>query len=408
MVIIDLVPSTRRWLNESAASIEVGAFAAWLHSQQYRAYVIDRHVRRLLYVAPRVIARPFTVHARADVLAIFAREQRPESRRLVFAATGRAYLSYLASEGRLRVPVPTPAERLCADYDTFLREVRGLSSSARAHHRATVLQLLADLAAHQRRLAVVTRDDVERFIALRARDVSRHSLQHVVAQLRAFLRYAHDSGHIPQRLDGLDTPRTYRDELPPRALPWRTVLRLLASIDTTDALGRRDRCILHLIAYYGLRPSDVVSLRLGSVDWASATLHVTQRKTRSPLELPLDHRTLGVLHDFVRQDRARARDDDALFLRGRCPAGPLQRNGVGDLFRKRMRLAGLPDCGKHVYRLRHTLAMRLLSRGVGVKAIGDVLGHRSFYGTAAYLRLDVSMLRDVALPVPRVSGGSHA
>jgi len=32
----------------------------------------------------------------------------------------------------------------------------------------------------------------------------------------------------------------------------------------------------------------------------------------------------------------------------------------GDIFRKRMREAGLPDCAKHVYRLRHTFAMRLL------------------------------------------------
>jgi site-specific recombinase XerD len=51
--------------------------------------------------------------------------------------------------------------------------------------------------------------------------------------------------------------------------------------------------------------------------------------------------------------------------------------------------------------------MRLLTRGVGIKAIGDVLGHRSFYGTSAYLRLDMAMLRDVALDVPTV-GGQHA
>jgi integrase/recombinase XerD len=50
--------------------------------------------------------------------------------------------------------------------------------------------------------------------------------------------------------------------------------------------------------------------------------------------------------------------------------------------------------------------MRLLTRGVGIKAIGDVLGHRSFYGTSAYLRLDMAMLRDVALDVPTV-GGHH-
>lgn len=44
--------------------------------------------------------------------------------------------------------------------------------------------------------------------------------------------------------------------------------------------------------------------------------------------------------------------------------------------------------------------MRLLRRGVGVKAIGDVLGHRDLESTCVYLRLDIDSLRDVALEVP--------
>ena len=79
-----------------------------------------------------------------------------------------------------------------------------------------------------------------------------------------------------------------------------------------------------------------------------------------------------------------------LFLRSRCPWIPLERTAVGDIFRKRMREAGLPDCAKHVYGLRHTFAMRLLARGVGMKAIRRrSRASRSFYGTSAYLRLDV-------------------
>lgn len=146
--------------------------------------------------------------------------------------------------------------------------------------------------------------------------------------------YAHDAGLVRDRLDGFDTPRTYRDDLPPRALPWPTVLQLLRSIECTNRAGWRDLCILHLIAYYGLRPGEVVALRLDSIDWERELLHV--------------------------------------------------------------------------YRLRHTFAMRLLARGVGMKAIGDVLGHHSFYGTSAYLRLDVTMLRSVALAVPGRAGGRHA
>jgi integrase len=184
------------------------------------------------------------------------------------------------------------------------------------------------------------------------------------------------------------------------------VLQLLRSIDCADRAGWRDLCILHLITYYGLRPGEVVTLRLDSIDWDRELLHVYQSKTRSHLTLPLAARTLRLLRDYLKHGRAgEASDMPTLFLRARCPWIPLERTAVGDIFQKRMREAGLPDCAKHVYRLRHTFAMRLLARGVGMKAIGDVLGHHSFYGTSAYLRLDVAMLRGVALSVPSRTGG---
>jgi integrase/recombinase XerD len=172
--------------------------------------------------------------------------------------------------------------------------------------------------------------------------------------------------------------------------------------------------MLHLVAYYGLRPSEVVALRLDSIDWDTGVLHVQQRKTRSDLVLPLAAPTLRLLGKYLAHCRnALGATHPELFLRARCPSGHLEHFAVGDIFKKRAQEAGLPITNKHLYRLRHTLAMRLLTRGVGVKATGDVLGHRSLGNTCAYLRLDVGMLRDVALPVPRArthpgEGACHA
>ena len=52
------------------------------------------------------------------------------------------------------------------------------------------------------------------------------------------------------------------------------------------------------------------------------------------------------------------------------------------------------------YALRHSFAMRLFGRGIGIKTIGDLMGHHSLVSTAVYLRLQSDMLREVALPVP--------
>ena len=136
-----------------------------------------------------------------------------------------------------------------------------------------------------------------------------------------------------------------------------------------------------------------MSLRVDSVDWNANVLHVHQRKTRSDLVLPISQPTLKVIRDYLQHDETRrAVDHPALFHRARCPYGPLERSAMGDILWKRAREARLPTFSSRAYRLRHTFAMRLLTRGVGIKAIGDVLGHRSIETTCTYLRLDLQRM----------------
>ena len=242
---------------------------------------------------------------------------------------------------------------------------------------------------------------VESYLSTKAGEVTRQTLQHTVAHLRAFLRYGFERGLIHERLDAIDTPRVYRAEQPPRAMPWPLVLQLLGSIDRTSKAGWRDYTILHLMSHYGLRPSEIVALSLSSVDFEERTLRVEQRKTKS--DLPLAASTLRLLCRYLRCGRPESRDRE-LFLRVRRPNGALKHTAVCDLFAKRARESGLSVEGYSSYSLRHAFAMRLLERGV--KAIGDLLGHRSLESTCVYLRLDMKALRVVALPVPGCDAGS--
>lgn len=282
-------------------------------------------------------------------------------------------------------------------------ELRGLSRSTLQQHNATVTDFLTRGIGSHRRLSTATHATVERFIALKSRENTRRSLQSIVGQLRAFLRYCHERGEIRRRLDTIDTPRTYRGELPPRALDWNVIQRLLRSIDRKSKAGWRDYTMLHLAAHYGLRPSEIVSLQLDSIDWRANTLRVEQHKTRSTLILPLAPQTVAVLRRYLDHDRGlEMGEHPELFLRMCCPRVALKRSAVTQIFQKRVLQSHLEIKNHSAYCLRHGFAMRLLTRGVGVKAIGDVMGHRSLVSTCAYLRLDTRMLRDVALPVPRL------
>jgi len=182
------------------------------------------------------------------------------------------------------------------------------------------------------------------------------------------------------------------------------VRKLISSIDTSSIEGRRDHAILYLMAYYGMRPSEVAALTVDSVDWDNRTLRVDQCKTRSVAILPIDDRTVDVIYRYLL-----CRPDgpwEKLFLRVRCPSGPIKAATIGDIYTNRVQRSGLPIQDSSAYSLRHSFAMRLLERGVGVKSIGDLLGHRGMESTCVYLRLHTNALRDVALPMPY--RGRHA
>ncbi|MHB8493256.1 MAG: tyrosine-type recombinase/integrase [Casimicrobiaceae bacterium] len=406
----DLLSKTRRLISQSACARELSEFAEWLSAAGYTPGPIHIH---LIYLG-QALAR--LTHDRglrnlAEVERAFDPGGGPPTRQKLFEATRRAYVRFLRARDRLLEPaVEDRFASLRREYDLHLVELRGLSTSAREHHAHGVSDFLVRGVA-ARALSAITQHDVEAFVVLRSREISRHSMQHVIGILRSFLRFCYDQGHLRSRLDqAIDTPRTYRDELMPRALPWGTVQALLASIDRSGKSGWRDYCILHLIAHYGLRPSEVVSLRLDSIDWERRTLRVMQHKTRSTLTLPLAPETIRVLTQYLAVDRDRqSRHNPELFLRARCPNGPLKHYAICDIFEKHMRAAKLGTTGD-AYSLRHAFAMRLLARGVGVKLIGDLLGHRYIDTTRTYLRLNKEALRGVALEVPHGSarsGGRH-
>lgn len=404
--------NTRALLKHSPFSVELNEFACWLGDERYTCGAAHRHLTQLDQALPRIPQSACTEQDLHEAFAIAG--QGVPSRPDRFRSTERVYGRFLAACGRLVLPKDDePFAQVCAAYDRYLRDVRGLAASTRLFHVRAAADFLRRSPANRQGLYDLTPQNVEQYVALRSREMSRASLQCVVGHLRGFLRYCHAHSHIAQELGAsIETPRIYRDEMPPQALDWSMVQALLRSIALDSKAGRRDHCILHLMVHYGLRPSEVTSLRVDSIDWGASVLRVVQRKTRSDLLLPLMSQTMSILSSYLAHDRnTQGMSHPHLFLRVRCPCGPMGSAALGNIFEKRVRLAKLPIGGHHVYRLRHTFAMRLLTQGVGVKAIGDLLGHRSIDSTNVYLRLDIDMLQGVALEVPSAAsrqGDCHA
>ncbi len=386
-------------------------FATWLLEHGYRRGTVwvmlrpvgcvDRWLRRL------GVRRLSEISAERVQACWAALHQRESNLGGLVHALGR----YLNVQGFLQPEPPhplAPAQRQLLAYAEHLKQLRGLSRSTVCNHLRTAAQFLEHLAhdAEPCRLGLLTASDLESFIRARARQLRRGSLQQLVAQLRGFLRFLATHGEIRWGLETqIDTPRIYRQEQLPRALPWETVRALLQSIDRTKPVGLRDYTMLLLVATYGLRISEIAALTLDDICWREGWLRVPRPKVGTSLVLPLTNNAGTVLLRYLRKGRPTAARFRELFLRSRAPIGPLTPSAVSMVFDRWAERSGLeiPFHGAHC--LRHSHAVHLLRGGSTLKTIGDLLGHRSAESTRVYLRLACEDLREVALSLPAAGTG---
>src|SRR5207237_3278846 len=140
-----------------------------------------------------------------------------------------------------------------------------------------------------------------------------------------------------------------------------------------------------LIASYGLRASEVVALSLDDIGWRQGVLRIHQRKTSSPLELPLTNEVLAAMVKYLKRTPPPA-PYRKVFLRMRAPIGVLKPTAVTEAFQALVRKSGLSISYQGPHCMRHAYALRLLKNGTPLKTIGDILGHRTAEATSMYLR----------------------
>jgi site-specific recombinase XerD len=326
------------------------------------------------------------------------------------AGTVRALKRYLTLTGVIAVGGDETGKGsaetvLVEQYVDHLREVRGFAAATISNHRYTASCFLNHLKTKRITLGSIQPKDIETYINQSGKRLNRASLQHDIGAVRGLLRFLATDGRVPTGLDRrIDTPRLYRLEQLPRALPWNIVVELLRSMETATAMGLRDYAMFLLIATYGLRASEVVSINLEDIGWRQRILRIHQRKTSSPLELPLTNEVSFALVKHLKRTPPPA-TYRRVFMRMRAPIGILKPTAVTEAFQALVRSSGLdiPYQGPHC--LRHSYALHLLKSGTPLKTIGDILGHRTAESTSMYLRLATGDLREVALPVPgRASG----
>ncbi len=157
----------------------------------------------------------------------------------------------------------------------------------------------------------------------------------------------------------------------------------------------RDRAILELLYASGLRVSELVGLDLRSVNFGDGIVLVLG-KGRKERIVPFGSKAKQAITEYLpaREKilRERRSGSPALFLNARGQR--LTTRSVDRLVKKYMRQFG-PNVKVSPHSLRHAFASHLLDEGADLRAIQEMLGHKSLATTQKYTQVSIKHLIDV-------------
>ncbi len=150
----------------------------------------------------------------------------------------------------------------------------------------------------------------------------------------------------------------------------------------------RDRALLEVAYSSGLRLSELVGLNHGDVDRRGGLLRVRGKGRRERI-VPVSDGALQAM-DALGASAGSARPEAPVFTgpRGTRLSGRTVQRVVG---RRLGQIAS--GLGVTPHALRHSFASHLLDRGADLRAIQELLGHRSLASTQIYTHVSKSRLK---------------
>lgn len=234
-------------------------------------------------------------------------------------------------------------------------------------------------------------DFLERFAET---ELSINTQARVLSGVRAFFRFLLLERIITEDPTVLlEAPKQTRPL--PEVLSVEEVDALLSAIDHSRPYGQRDRAIIEALYSCGLRVSELVSLELSGVYMDLGLLRVIGKGDKERI-VPIGDAALKHIRlylDTVRcHQQPAAGCTDIVFLNHR--GGKLSRVAVFQLVKKLTSLAGIRK-SVHPHTLRHSFATHLVSNGADLRAVQEMMGHKSITTTEIYTHLDKAYLRSV-------------
>jgi integrase/recombinase XerD len=279
-------------------------------------------------------------------------------------------------------------------FKTYLALERSMSVNTITAYLHDVDLLLQFLQKHSINIVAVSLKDLQQFVQFVAEmDLSANSQARVLSGIKSFYKFLLLEQVINEDpTDLLEAPKLTRPL--PTVLSIAEIEQMMAVIDHSKPEGQRNRAMLETMYSCGLRVSELVSLTLSGLFMDIDFIRVTGKGNKERL-VPIGAvavQQIKLYREHIRNHIAvNDKFTDVLFLNRR--GSPLSRVMIFMIIKDLALKAGIKK-NIHPHTFRHSFATHLVEAGADLRAVQEMMGHKSITTTEIYTHLDKSYLRN--------------
>jgi len=228
----------------------------------------------------------------------------------------------------------------------------------------------------------ITIDDVKAFMAEHLSDKASSSIILFLAAIR--FAYSHIFKTDPTK----DINRPTKEKRIPTVLTKDEIERLFFALE-----NKKSWLMLNLIYACGFRVSELVNLKISSLDFNDKIGHVVQGKGRKDRIFNIPE---FLMQDLKEQAENQKNSSNEYLFSG--PKGKLSSRNIQKIVEKAATKAGI-EKQVHPHTLRHSFATHLLENGIDIRKIQELLGHSQLSTTEIYTHISTEELKKVKSPL---------
>ena len=286
-------------------------------------------------------------------------------------------------------------------FKKFMRDDRGLTPTSIVRFETTIRQFLAFLFPRDNfNSKKIKATDILEFIQERGKHFNDRTLRCDGSAIKCYMRFLYGKGLTKTDLSyAVPAFSVWRNQNVIHTITEVEMLKMLGSCNLDEPTGVRDFAVLLLLMRYGLRPIEIINLKLDDIRWSEKKI-IVHGKGRKTSYLPLEADVETALTRYTEGARPASRDEE-VFIRSMAPFVRFNQSGaISSIVRHALDRCGLKPEISGARLLRYSVASAILNNGGTLMEVSELLRHSSFNTSVRYTRLDMSRLRLVPLAWP--------